>query len=88
MPYSTFPRPLTTLAAVAAGSWGDSHRKRISRIPQLKPQEDERKFLGKSRNASTRRNRYVSGPGGLWILDANGKQLGTLRNPEHPHNMA
>src|SRR5213593_198367 len=31
---------------------------------------------------------YVSGPGGLWILDANGKHLGTLRGPEHPHNMA
>ena len=27
-------------------------------------------------------------PGGLWILDANGKPLGTLRGPEHPHNMA
>jgi gluconolactonase len=32
-------------------------------------------------------NVYVSGPGGLWILDANGKHLGTLRGPEHPHNM-
>ena len=35
-----------------------------------------------------RGNVYVSGPGGLWILDANGKHLGTLRGPEHPHNMA
>ena len=33
-------------------------------------------------------NVYVSGPGGLWILDSNGKHLGTLRGPEHPHNMA
>jgi gluconolactonase len=33
-------------------------------------------------------NVYVSGPGGLWILDANGRHLGTLRGPEHPHNMA
>ena len=33
-------------------------------------------------------NVYVSGPGGLWVLDANGKHLGTLRGPEHPHNMA
>jgi len=33
-------------------------------------------------------NVYVSGPGGLWIIDANGKHLGTLRGPEHPHNMA
>lgn len=32
-------------------------------------------------------NVYVSGPGGLWILDASGKHLGTLRGPEHPHNM-
>lgn len=33
-------------------------------------------------------NVYVSGPGGLWILDATGRHLGTLRGPEHPHNMA
>ena len=30
----------------------------------------------------------VSGPGGLWILSPEGKHLGTLRGPEHPHNMA
>lgn len=35
-----------------------------------------------------RGNVYVSGPGGLWILDSAGKHLGTLRGPEHPHNMA
>jgi gluconolactonase len=35
-----------------------------------------------------RGNVYVSGPGGLWILDATGKHLGTLRGPEQPHNMA
>jgi gluconolactonase len=35
-----------------------------------------------------RGNVYVSGPGGLWILDANGRHLGTLRAPEHVHNMA
>ena len=33
-------------------------------------------------------NVYVSGPGGLWILSSEGKHLGTLRGPEHPHNMA
>ncbi|NJN05104.1 MAG: SMP-30/gluconolactonase/LRE family protein [Rhodobacteraceae bacterium] len=33
-------------------------------------------------------NVYVSGPGGLWIFDATGRHLGTLRGPEHPHNMA
>jgi gluconolactonase len=35
-----------------------------------------------------RGNVYVSGPGGLWILDSTGRHLGTLRGPEHPHNMA
>jgi gluconolactonase len=29
---------------------------------------------------------YVSGPGGLWIISPEGKHLGTLRGPEHPHN--
>ncbi|MGB8698852.1 MAG: SMP-30/gluconolactonase/LRE family protein [Thermosynechococcaceae cyanobacterium] len=33
-------------------------------------------------------NLYVSGPGGLWILSPEGKHLGTLIGPEHPHNMA
>jgi gluconolactonase len=33
-------------------------------------------------------NLYVSGPGGLWILNAAGKHLGTLMGPEHPHNLA
>lgn len=33
-------------------------------------------------------NVYVSGPGGLWILSREGKHLGTLHGPEHPHNMA
>lgn len=35
-----------------------------------------------------RGNVYVSGPGGLWILDKTGKALGILRGPEHPHNLA
>jgi len=35
-----------------------------------------------------RGNVYVSGPGGLWIFSSAGKHLGTLRGPEHPHNMA
>lgn len=35
-----------------------------------------------------RGNVYVSGPGGLWILSPEGKLLGTLRGPEHPHNLA
>ncbi|MGC3957407.1 MAG: SMP-30/gluconolactonase/LRE family protein [Verrucomicrobiota bacterium] len=33
-------------------------------------------------------NVFVSGPGGLWIFSSAGKHLGTLRGPEHPHNMA
>jgi gluconolactonase len=33
-------------------------------------------------------NVFVSGPSGLWIFSPEGKHLGTLRGPEHPHNMA
>jgi len=33
-------------------------------------------------------NLYVSGPGGLWILSAEAKHLGTIVPPKHPHNMA
>lgn len=32
-------------------------------------------------------NVYVSGPGGLWVLSAEGKHLGTIKPPRHPHNM-
>ncbi len=32
-------------------------------------------------------NLYVSGPGGVWILSPEGKHLGTIKGPEHPHNM-
>jgi gluconolactonase len=35
-----------------------------------------------------RGNLYVSGPGGLWILSPEGQHLGTLKGPEHPHNLA
>jgi gluconolactonase len=35
-----------------------------------------------------RGNIYSSGPGGLWILSAQGKHLGTVIAPKHPHNMA
>jgi gluconolactonase len=31
---------------------------------------------------------YVSGPGGLWILSAEGRHLGTVVLPRHPHNFA
>jgi len=33
-------------------------------------------------------NLYVSGPGGLWILSSDGRHLGTLQVPKHPHNLA
>jgi gluconolactonase len=33
-------------------------------------------------------NLYVSGPGGLWIISPEGKFLGTIVGPEHPHNFA
>jgi gluconolactonase len=33
-------------------------------------------------------NLYVSGPGGLWILSPEGKHLGTILAPKHPHNFA
>ena len=33
-------------------------------------------------------NLYLSGPGGLWVISPEGKQLGTIIGPEHPHNMA
>jgi gluconolactonase len=35
-----------------------------------------------------RGNLYVSGPGGLWIISAGGKHLGTLKAPELPANFA
>jgi gluconolactonase len=35
-----------------------------------------------------RGNVYVSGPGGLWILSPEGKHLGTILPPKHPHNFA
>ena len=35
-----------------------------------------------------RGNLYISGPGGLWILSAAGKHLGTIVGPMHPHNLA
>ncbi len=33
-------------------------------------------------------NLYVSGPGGLWVLSAEGKHLGTIITPKHVHNLA
>jgi hypothetical protein len=33
-----------------------------------------------------RGNLYVSSPGGVWILSPEGKHLGTIILPKHPHN--
>jgi gluconolactonase len=33
-------------------------------------------------------NLYVCGPGGIWVISAEGEHLGTLRLPEAPHNLA
>jgi gluconolactonase len=33
-------------------------------------------------------NIYVSGPGGLWVISAGGKHIGTIIAPRHIHNMA
>jgi gluconolactonase len=33
-------------------------------------------------------NVYVSGPGGLWVISADGVHLGTIVAPRHVHNMA
>ena len=33
-------------------------------------------------------NLYVSGPGGLWIISPQGRHLGTIIAPEHPHNFS
>ena len=33
-------------------------------------------------------NLYVSGPGGLWVISAEGKHLGTIVTARHVHNMA
>jgi gluconolactonase len=36
----------------------------------------------------TKGNVYVSGPGGLWVISADGVHLGTIVAPRHVHNMA
>jgi gluconolactonase len=33
-------------------------------------------------------NLYVSAPAGLWVISPEGKHLGTIITPRHPHNMA
>jgi gluconolactonase len=33
-------------------------------------------------------NVYVCGPGGIWLLSPDGDELGLIRLPEAPHNLA
>ena len=33
-------------------------------------------------------NLYVCGPGGIWVISAQGKHLGTIKAPKNPHNLA
>jgi len=33
-------------------------------------------------------NLYVCGPGGIWVISAEGKHLGTIKAPKSPHNIA
>lgn len=33
-------------------------------------------------------NLYVSGSGGIWVISAEGKHLGTIITPMHAHNLA
>lgn len=35
-----------------------------------------------------RGNVFVSGPGGLWVLSPQGRHIGTIVPPRHPHNFA
>src|SRR5262249_53453600 len=38
--------------------------------------------------ADVRGNLYLSAPGGVWIFNAAGKHLGTIRAPQPVHNFA
>jgi gluconolactonase len=33
-------------------------------------------------------NLYVCGPGGIWVISAEGTHLGTIKAPKNPHNLA
>jgi gluconolactonase len=81
------------------GNW-DDHRKVVLRYPvnadatlglgepfadmTAAPGEDATDGI----KVDERGHVYVSGPGGLWVFNSAGKHLGTLRGPEHPHNLA
>jgi gluconolactonase len=39
-------------------------------------------------NVDSQGNLFVCGPGGIWVLSADGEKLGLLELPEAPHNLA
>jgi gluconolactonase len=43
---------------------------------------------GDGMKVDQRGNLYISGPGGVWVISPEGKYLGMIIGPEHPHNMA
>jgi gluconolactonase len=81
------------------GNWDDKH-KLINRYPVTAPGllgkaelfYDMTSAAGEDAvdgiKVDSKGNVFVSGPGGLWILSPEGKALGVLHGPEHPHNMA
>ena len=68
---------------VAAG-WHAGERQSVLRHDVSAPGEDALDGM----KVDQQGNLYVSGPGGLWIISAEGKHLGTIIAPKHPHNMA
>jgi gluconolactonase len=50
--------------------------------------EDERGGVPDGIRVDTKGNLYVVGPKGIWLWDASGKHLGTIRTPEQPANLA
>jgi gluconolactonase len=81
------------------GNW-DDHRKVVKRFPVLadgtlgagdlfadltaEPGEDAIDGI----KVDAAGHVFVSGPGGVWVFAADGRRLGQLRGPEHPHNLA
>ena len=63
---------------------GDAGKRTVVLRHDLRPGEDALDGM----KVDQRGNLYVSGPGGLWILSAGGKHLGTIIAPKHPHNFA
>ncbi|HKS29802.1 MAG TPA: SMP-30/gluconolactonase/LRE family protein [Pyrinomonadaceae bacterium] len=54
----------------------------------MTPQLDKEKNAIDGIKVDKEGNLYVSGPGGLWVISPEGKQLGLIIAPKHIHNMA